>query len=83
MTIFDLQPSDQDHILLMNDLFATFLEHCSLGPDQVAVHVRNTCQFHVDTLHAAMCNNTDQPEDDGDGEKVQNQCTNVVLAGAG
>ena len=65
--------------MLRDDLFATYLEYCSLGPDLVAVHVSNTYQFHVDTLSAAMHNNNDQPEDDGDGDRAQNQCSNVVL----
>ena len=79
MMIFDMQPSERDHMMLTDDLFATYLEFCPQGPDQVKVHMRNTYQFHVDTLNAAMRDNSDLPEDDGDGDRAQNQCTNVVL----
>ena len=79
MKIFEMQASDRDHIMLTDDLFATYMEYCHLGPDQVAIHVRTTYQFHVDMLNLSMNNHNDQPDDDGDGEGAQNQCSNVVL----
>ena len=79
MTIFEMQASDRDHIMLTDDLFATYMEYCHLGPDQVAIHVRTTYQFHVDTLNLSTNNQNDQPYDDSDGGGAQNQCTNVVL----
>ena len=79
MTIFDMQASDRDKIKLTDDLFATYMEYCHLGPDQVDIHVRITYQFHVDTLTQSMNNHNDQPDEDRDGDRAQNQCTNVVL----
>ena len=65
--------------MLTDDLFATYMEFCHLGSDQVAMHVRNTYQFHVDTLNLSLNNLDDQPDGDGDGGGAQNQCSNVVL----
>ena len=74
-----MQASDRDHIMLTDDLFATYMEFCHLGPDQVAIHVCNTYQFHVNTLNLSTNSHNDQPDEDGDGRGAQNQCYNVVL----
>ena len=73
MIVFEMQASDRDHVMLTDDPFATYMEFCHLGLDQVAIHMRNTYQFHVNTLSASLNNRNDQPDGDGEGRGAQNQ----------
>ena len=59
--------------MIADELFATYQEFYHLGPDDVAVHMRGTYQFHVDARSDSMNNRHGQQDGEGHDNGVPNQ----------
>ena len=77
MQLFSLEPSNRDHIMIADVLFPAYRKFYHLGPNEVAIYMRDTYHFHVDTLNASLNNRHGQQDRDGngdsDGDGEQNQ----------
>ena len=73
MRCFSLNYSEQDHIIIADKLFATYREFYQLSPDDVTEHMRDTYQFHVDTLSDSMNNRNGQRDGTDNADGLSNQ----------